>query len=407
MLGIGIIRSSRMVLFGQRQREALPRVAADFGKRVFICTDDRWNSDPLLQGIAQDLRRHQFHLAVYDRTVPELPTDCIDQASGEARHFVPDVVIGVGGGSSLDLAKLVALRLSFSAPLSEFYGEFKLPGPLVPLIAMPTTAGTGSEATPVAVVSDPERVTKVGISSPHLIPHVAICDPELTLSCPSRLTAIVGADALTHAIEAFTAVTKTPSASIAFDHVFIGKNDLSDGQAVQAIRAIGRNLWTAVERGADRDARHQVMMGSFLAGQAFGVAGTAAAHAIQYPIGALTRTPHGLGVAALMPYVLAFNLPARGDEIAEIGEEMGLASSGSREARARVAIAAVADLFHRIGIPRTLAELGLNREQIDWVAEHSMSAARLVNNNPRPLDVSSLRNIVVAAFEGDMDRLMN
>lgn len=407
MSGIGVIRSSRMVLFGQGQREALPRVAAEFGKRVFICTDERWNSDPLLQGIEQDLRRHQFHLAVYDRTVPELPTDCIDQAASEARQFAPDVVIGIGGGSSLDLAKLVALRLSFSAPLSEFYGEFKVPGPLVPLIAVPTTAGTGSEATPVAVVSDPERVTKVGISSPHLIPQVAVCDPELTVSCPSRLTAIVGADALTHAIEAFTAITKPPTASIAFDHVFIGKNELSDGQAVRAIRAIGRNLGAAVEQGSDRSARHQVMLGSFLAGQAFGVAGTAAAHAIQYPIGALTKTPHGLGVAALMPYVLAFNLPARGDEIAEIGEAMGVAGTGSREAQARAAIAAVTDLFHRIGIPRTLAELGLDREQIDWVAEHSMSAARLVNNNPRPLDVGSLRDIIVAAFDGDMNQLMN
>jgi alcohol dehydrogenase class IV len=404
---IGVIRSPRLVLFGHGQRNALPRVVADFGKRVFICTDNRWNSDPLLQGIARDLDRHQVHASVYDGTVPELPVDCVDQASSEARKFAPDLVIGIGGGSSLDLAKLVALRLSFSDPLSAFYGEFKVPGPLLPLIAVPTTAGTGSEATPVAVVSDPERVTKVGISSPHLIPQVAICDPELTLSCPSSLTAIVGADALTHAIESFTAVTKTPSASAAFDHVFIGKNELSDGQAMSAIHALGRNLAAAVGHGDDRDARHQVMLGSLLAGQAFGVAGTAAAHAIQYPIGALTKTPHGLGVAALMPYVLAFNLPARSEEIAEIGALMGGQGGGSAEGQARAAITTVADLFHRIGIPRTLAELGLRRDQIDWVAEHSMSAARLVNNNPRLLDKEGMHKIIVAAFEGGMGQLMN
>lgn len=407
MTHIGVIRSPRIVLFGPGQRAALPGLIAGHGKRVFLCTDERWTSDGLLQAIGRDLEEQGIELAVYDRTVPELPVECVETASEEARLFAPDIVVGLGGGSCIDLAKLVALRLSFPDPLPAFYGEFRVPGPLMPVIAVPTTAGTGSEATPVAVVADPARAMKVGISSPHLIPYAAICDPDLTLSCPARLTAIVGADALTHAIEAFTAVEKEPSPLLALEHVFVGKNTFSDAQAAIAIRALGNSLARAVEQGDDRLARQEVMLGSFMAGQAFGVAGTAAAHAIQYPIGALTKTPHGLGVAALMPYVLSFNLPARAEAIAEIGALLGASQQGTGEARARQAISAVAALFERIGIPKNLKALGLTEDRIDWVAEQSMGATRLVKNNPRPLDATALHGIVTAAYHGDGTRLSN
>lgn len=405
MTYFGVIRSPRVVLFGHGQRAALSDLASTIGRRVFLCTDTRWQSDPMLRSISDDLRARGFELEVYDGTLPELPLDCVEQATTLARAFDPDMVVGLGGGSCLDLAKLVALGATCSGPFSAYYGEFKVPGPILPVIAVPTTAGTGSEVTPVAVVADPERTTKVGISSPYLIPEIAICDPELTATCPPRLTAIVGADALTHAIEAFTAVQRDFEPAIGLTRVFVGKNRFSDNQARIAIEALASALPLAVADGTNLAARRDVMFGAFSAGLAFGVAGTAAAHALQYPIGALTGTPHGIGVATLMPYVMTFNLPGRTAEIAEIGNAMGLRSSGSEEARAAAAIAEVAGLLARIGIPGTLAELGLEQDRIDWVAEESLHAVRLITNNPRPIDFAAARRIVTAAHDGRREQL--
>jgi alcohol dehydrogenase class IV len=242
---------------------------------------------------------------------------------------------------------------------------------------------------------------KVGISSPHLIAHTAICDPELTLTCPPSLTAVSGADALTHAIEAFTAIARPPTATLAYEHVFVGKNALSDAYALQAIRLLARSLPTAVQNGADESARVAVMRGALLAGLAFGTAGTAAAHAIQYPVGALTHTPHGAGVAQLMPYVMAFNRPACPAAMAEVARAMGAADQGE-EQLSHAAVSAVAELFKAIGIPTTLAALGLSADKIDWVAEQSLASQRLIKNNPRPLDVAALKMIVTTAFHGDL-----
>lgn len=407
MSDFGVIRSPRLALFGCGERAALPGVMRSFGTRAFVCTDDRWRLDPDLLAMARELTGAGCLIEIYDGTRPELPLDCVEQAAERARAFDPDVIVGIGGGSCLDLAKLVALGVSHAGPFSTYYGEFKVPGPVRPVVAVPTTAGTGSEVTPVAVVADPERITKVGISSPYLIPDVAICDPELTISCPPRLTAIVGADAMTHAIEAFTAVRRPAEPAAALERVFVGKNRSSDVTAREAIRMLASALPRAVADGSERAAREQVMFGAFSAGQAFGVAGTAAAHAIQYPIGALTGTPHGLGVAALMPYVMAFNLPARAGEIAEIGDVMGLRAGGSEEARGLAAIEAVAGLFAGIGIPATLAELGLGADRIEWVAAESLAATRLVSNNPRLLDHDAVTAIVSAAHAGRRDLLLN
>jgi alcohol dehydrogenase len=269
-----------------------------------------------------------------------------------------------------------------------------VPGPVVPLIAVPTTAGTGSEATPVAVLSDSERSLKVGISSPHLIPTVSICDPDLTLTCPTGLTAIAGADALTHAIEAFTAIRREAVPGLAQDRVFVGKNAMSDHFALRAIRLLWQGLEAACTDGSNAEARAQVMMGATLAGLAFGVAGTAAAHAIQYPVGALTHTAHGAGVACLMPYVMQWNAPMIAAELEEMAAVMDLADAAE-------VIPAIAALFARIGIPPTLAALGLDEARLDWVAEQSCGIARLIQNNPRPLDLPDMRHLVGAAFRGD------
>lgn len=406
MTTFGLLRAPRAILFGAGQRHAVGYSARQVGSRALICTDKRLASLPELSELLQDLEIAGVTSHVFDDTLPDVPRDCIDRCVEQARPFKPDLVIGIGGGSCLDLAKVSALLLTHGGDLSTYYGEFKVPGPVLPLIAIPTTAGTGSEVTPVAVISDAERTLKVGISSPHLIAHIAICDPELTYGCPPILTATVGADALTHAIEAFTAVRRPAGSDLADTHVFIGKNELSDQFALRAIACIAQNLAVAVGNGLDIEARSQLMLGSLLAGLAFGTAGTAAAHAIQYPVGALTHTAHGVGVATLMPYVMEFNRSACLPELARIADALGVGERDeTMEKRADHAIEAVASLFASIGIPSTLAELGLPEAKVPWTAEQAMGAARLVKNNPRLLDTEGILQIVTAAFTGDRSQL--
>lgn len=402
MTTFGVLRSPRLVLFGAGQRHAISKVVAGYGQRAFICTDARYEQDSELSNIGRSLSDAGIAIYVYTGTIAELPLECIEEAAKLAREFQPEVVIGIGGGSCLDIAKLVALQLAHNGPLSDYYGEFKVPGPVLPLVAIPTTSGTGSEVTPVAVLADPFKDTKVGISSPHLIPQVAICDPELTLTCPRSLTAIAGADALTHAIEAFTAKKKPVTSDIALQQVFVGKNAISDVHALAAIRALAGYLKKSVDNGLDLEAREQVMFGALQAGMAFGMAGTAAAHAIQYPVGAVTHTAHGMGVAALMPYVMQFNLKESIPEFAEIARVFGVGSeSDGEEILAGLAIDAVARLLQDIGIPTSLAALGLDKGKATWVAEQAMLAARLVKNNPREIDDKAMARLVDAAIAGD------
>jgi alcohol dehydrogenase class IV len=402
MSDFGVTRAPRSIVFGLGQRGALGRAASRLGRAALVCTDARLGAEPVFARMMDDLKSHGLTARVYDRTVAELPLSCIDEAMNAASGFGADLVIGVGGGSCMDLSKVVALLIAHGGHPRDYYGELRVPGPVTPIMAVPTTAGTGSEVTPVAVVGDPERAMKVGIASPHLIPHTAICDPELTLTCPPSLTAVSGADALTHAIESFTAKERPVTPSLAYEHVFVGKNMLSDAYALQAIRLLSRFLRTAVEYGDDVPARIAVMRGALLAGLAFGTSGTAAAHAIQYPVGALTHTPHGAGVAQLLPYVMAFNLPACPAAMAEVARAMGVAADKSEETLAREAITAVAALFGSIGIPTTLAALGLAADKIDWTAEQSLASERLIKNNPRPLDTAALATIIGAAFRGDL-----
>jgi alcohol dehydrogenase class IV len=389
------IRSPREVLFGPGQRHALPAVAKRLGTRALVVTDARLAADDMFRAMMISLQEAGLTVRVDASTLPDVPVASAI-AAAEAQHsFAADLVIGIGGGSCLDMAKCMALLLTHGGRPQDYFGELLVPGPILPLIAIPTTAGTGSEVTPVAVLSDSERTLKVGISSPYLIPVTAICDPELTMSCPPALTAIAGADALTHAIEAFTAIRRPPTTALTQERVFVGKNLTSDHFALRAISLLSEGLETACTNGADTEARGKVMLGATLAGLAFGVAGTAAAHAIQYPIGALTHTAHGTGVACLMPYVMAFNAPAIQPELAEIAAAMGLTNADQ-------VIPTLAGLFSRIGIPATLQDLGLAADKIDWVADQSLGIARLMQNNPRPITSADMRRLLHAAYSGDL-----
>lgn len=402
----GTLRTPRNLVFGVGQRQALAGYAASLGRRALVVTDERLGADAEFAGLMDLLNAAGLQTKVFDRTIAELPIECIAQGVEAGKALGADLVIGIGGGSCLDAAKVVAVLLTHGGRASDYYGEFKVPGPVLPLISLPTTSGTGSEVTPVAVVTDPDRAVKVGIASPHIISHTAICDPELTYSCPPGLTAVSGADALTHAIEAYTTLRREPTGTIAHEHVFLGKNALSDNYALLAISHIASSLKRAFDDGTDKKARERLMLGATTAGLAFGTAGTAAAHAVQYPIGAMTHTPHGAGVAVMMPYVMEFNRPYCEPELADIGVAMGLDTKGKTiSEQAGATIDAVEQLFGSIGIPKTIADLGIVSSQLSQVAEQAMGSARLIKNNPRPIERDTMTTLVEAAFAGDRARL--
>jgi alcohol dehydrogenase class IV len=398
----GAMRLPRSVLFGSGQRLAISAVAEQFGKRVLLCTDPRLGSDADFKAIVAELTRRGLTTLIYDQTRADLPIESIADCVSKSSSFAPQVIIGIGGGSCMDMAKAVAVLLTHGGELSSYYGEYKVPGPVIPVIAVPTTSGTGSEVTPVSVVADTAKGMKIGIATPHIIPQVAVCDPELTLSCPPALTACSGGDALTHAVESFTALARPPSADLTLQHVFVGKNALSDHFALLAISSIWNSLYPAYQNGKDLQARENLMMGALAAGCAFGTAGTAAAHALQYPVGNATHTAHGDGVASLLPYVMEFNRPACVDSFAQIARMLGLGDAyNTDEELSHILVDEVARLLASVGIPRTLKDLGLPADKQDWTAESAISIARLVKNNPRPLDLRAMQAITSAAFSGD------
>jgi alcohol dehydrogenase class IV len=395
----GVLRAPREVFFGAGVADAVGELARRLAGRVLVVTDPTLAAGEAGRRVFASLRSQGLEVEVFDGTVPELPMDTVFAAIRAALGSAPRLLVGLGGGSSIDLAKLVALAVAHGDDLRSFYGEEQVPGPIAPVIAIPTTAGTGSEVTPVAVLTDPEVVLKVGISSRHLIPTYAVVDPTLTYGCPPSVTGHAGIDALAHAIEAFTAARrKLPHGT---DAVFIGKNSLSDAFALVAVRHIAPNL-VAAQRD-EPAARGAVAYGSLCAGLAFGTAGTAVAHALQYPIGTRTHTPHGLGTGLLLAYAMRFNKPARVGELAAIGRAMGVSGDeDDDELAADAAVAGVAELSTAVGVPSSLAQLGVADEELGELARQALGVSRLIVNNPRELRERELLEILRAAWRGEL-----
>ncbi|MGW6276456.1 iron-containing alcohol dehydrogenase [Kribbella sp. NPDC055071] len=396
----GVHRGPRTVVFGAGQRALLGKHAAEYGRKALICTDQRLAASAEFDQLLADLKDHGLEVTVWSDTEAELPAAGIEACYTAVKDKGIELIVGIGGGSCLDMSKAIALLLTHGGPLEQYYGENAVPGPVLPIIAVPTTGGTGSEVTPVCVLSDSLRELKTGISSAHLIPMVALCDPELTYTCPPGLTASAGADAVSHLVESFTAIRR-PASAPGENRVFVGKNVISDSYARWGLALIADALPAAFENPNDAQARADVMLAANAGGYALGVAGTAAAHALQYPLGALTHTAHGVGVGVLLPYVMRYNAPARITEFGQIAASFGAAGNETPEAQALAGIEAVERLLERIGIPPTVRELGLTEDQLPAVAELGMKSVRLVENNPRPLDVDALFAITRAAYDGD------
>lgn len=397
----GTLRLPPKVHFGYDAREQLPNVLRAHGRRVLAVIDPFLERTPYFADTIGRLSASGLQVRVYSDVTPELPVETLDVAGKIAREYGADVILAIGGGSALDAAKAIALLSTHGGPLSSFYGENLVPGPVVPIVAVPTTAGTGSEVTPVAVVSDPGMVLKVGISSPFLVPAVAIVDPELTLGSPASVTAYSGIDAIVHAMESFTARPLEIDWSAPLP-VFTGRNTLIEPIALQAARHLGPWLPRVVHEPHNRYARGEVALGALLGGIAFGSTGTHLCHAIQYPIGALTKTPHGLGTGLLLPYTIDA-LRRDGDvadRIAAIGA--ALEHVPMTESSAERTLARVVAINREIGVPATLAEIGVDRAQLPQIADLTLRSTRLLAIAPIEPSRELLLHILAHAYEGTL-----
>ena len=306
-----------------------------------------------------------------------------EQLMGIAAQADPDAIIGIGGGSVLDVAKLVAAQLNNSQSLNDVVGIGLLKGRSKILICAPATAGTGSEVSPNAILVDDADHQKKGIISPYLVPDIVYVDPLLSLSVPPHITAATGLDALIHCIEAYTNK---------FSHPLI------DMYAIEGVRLIGANILQAVTNGADEFARTQVAMGSLLGGFCLGPVNTAAVHALSYPLGSSFNLPHGLSNALLLPYVMEFNYPSAPGKYAEVAVALGCRREADDVQTAKAGIKKIEELIALCSIPARLRDVQVPMNAIPEMAVNAMKITRLLKNNPREVTYADAVDIYQAAY---------
>ncbi|MGH7134825.1 MAG: iron-containing alcohol dehydrogenase, partial [Pirellulales bacterium] len=300
----------------------------------------------------------------------------------------------------MDLAKIAAAVLAHGGGPRDYVGEDRVPGPVLPLICVPTTAGTGSEVTAASVLTDTANQIKVGVLSNYLRPAVAIVDPLLTLSCPAKVTADSGIDALTHAIEAYTAVDNEDFPLPEGERsVYQGRHPLGDCLAEKAIELIGEHLVTAVREPRNIESRGGMALAATIAGLAFSNIGVALVHAMEYPVGGAVHCSHGAGNGLLLPFVMRYNLPVRVSRFARIARLMGEDTSGLDDRKAAdVAISVVERLKAAIGIPARLRDLGVLPEQLPLFAEKAYGIKRILRVNPRAATAADILDVYRAAY---------
>ena len=380
--------SAGSLVFGRGSIGQLGDIAKRMkASRIFIITDSILKNTGLLERVVEPLTKAGLIVESFDGCVPEPPVDIVRNATEVAKSFKPDLLIGLGGGSNMDAAKLVSIVLAHGGDAMDYVGDCRVPGPVFPLICVPTTAGTGSEVSAAAVFTDTAKKMKVSTLSHYLRPAVAVVDPSLTDSCPPKVTADSGIDALTHAIEAYTAVDhgeflKRPPGG---ETVYQGRNSMSDYMAAECIMLCGRFLKRAVWDGSDTEARDGMALAATLGGLAFSNAGVALVHAMEYPVGGAVHVSHGAGNGLLLPYVMRFNMTERADEIGKVGFWL---SDPYRIPRTmdewpEDGISAVEKLRKDIGIPLRLREIGVTEEMLPGFAERAFGIKRLMRTNPR------------------------
>ena len=348
-------------------------------KKVLIVTDQGLISAGLVKKAQSILEKAGIKHAVFGDVEAdpryEIVADCVEMI----RRENADLIIGFGGGSPIDIAKVSAVMATNKGPISEYFGIDLVPDPGLPTLIIPTTAGTGSEVTPIAILSDNTEKLKKGVVSQHLFPSAALLDPELTLGLPAHVTAATGMDALIHAVESFTSKNAT---------------SISDMFARQAMLLIANNIRTAFANGSNLAARSNMLEGSLLAGMAFCTAGVTAVHAFAYPIGAEFHIPHGIANSIMLTPVMEFNKLGSLERFAKIAEYLGENTTGlsTREA-ANAAVEAMRNLATDLKIPAHLSEFGIEEKDIPELAEGVMKVTRLLANNPRDLTLEDAEEI--------------
>jgi alcohol dehydrogenase class IV len=355
------------------------------GIRVVLVTDKGLRALGLVDPIIESLKRAGISAVIFDDVSADPPESNILALVETIRGHDASGVLAVGGGSPMDVAKVAALVARSGESLSDIYGVNIAKGPRLPLVLVPTTAGTGSEVTPIAIITTGETEKK-GVVSPLLLPDMAILDADLTLGLPPSVTAATGIDAMVHAIESYASASAN-------------NNPISRGLARQALQLLGANIREATFNGANREARGAMLLGSLLAGQAFANSPVAAVHALAYPIGGLYHVPHGLSNALVLAHVLRFNLPSARDAYAEIAADAfpDLAAVPWAK-RADSFVETLAALGAELKIPQTLREVKITAEALPTLAHEAMKQTRLLVNNPRPMNEQEALAVYRAAF---------
>jgi alcohol dehydrogenase class IV len=374
------------IIFGEGSIARIGEIGRPLlGTRAILVTDPGLRAIGLIDPALRALEAAGIETLIYSDVESDPPETVIEAAVRSAQEFSAEGVIGLGGGSSMDVAKLVALFVPGKERLADVYGIGQVKGPRLPLLLAPTTAGTGSEVTPISIVTT-GTAEKKGVVSPVLLPDIALLDPALTFGLPPAITAATGVDAMVHAIEAYASAS--PS-----------NNPLSRALARDALRLMGGALERAVHNPSDRPARVDMMLGAMLAGQAFANSPVAAVHALAYPLGGHYHIPHGLSNALMLPHVLRFNAETAGASYAGIApcafpelEEIGT------QARAAAFAEKLADLSRRCGLAHRLRDVGIPADVLPMLADDAMKQTRLLVNNPRPVTRADALSIYERAW---------
>jgi len=348
-------------------------------KHACIITDPGVYKAGLVRPVKEQLSKARISVDVFTEAEPEPTFARLNTIAAELGKESYDLLVGVGGGSSMDMTKGVSAILSHGGKGEDYSGVNRVPGPVIPIFAIPTTSGTASEVTRVCVFRDLEKGQKIAIISPYLLPRLAAVDPALTYSCPPKVTASSGIDALVHAIEAFTSNKA---------------NNFSDSLAVAAMRLIWDNLRTAVKNGSDKQARERMAEGSLFAGLSFANSGLAIIHAFAHVLGARFHVPHGVANGLFLSHCLEYNILGNVEKHAAVAQIFGVKTRGlsAREVAGR-GVEATQNLNKDIGVPLRLRDVGVPREALTGMAAASMEATRLLSQNPRPVFADDVKRI--------------
>lgn len=355
-----IFRSGSSAELGERVKSRMTRPT--------LLTDKGLIEAGLVEPALQSLEAAGLNVLLFDDVAADPPAPKVKQAVNAAREHNADGVIALGGGSSMDTAKVVSVLLNSEHTLEEIYGTGMVKGARTPLVLLPTTAGTGSEVTSISVITT-EDDQKVAVVDNALYPDLAILDPELTLGLPRHVTAATGIDAMVHAIEAYTNIHR--------------KNPLSDVLAREALRLLSSNIVRACETPDDIKAREEMLLGAMLAGQAFANSPVGAVHGMAYPLGGIFHIPHGLSNSLMLEPVLRFNAPKADHQYAELADVVAPGAVGSNAEKCDAFISRMVELVEATGVERRLSQLGISHNDLPRMADDAMKAQRVLQNNPR------------------------